>query len=83
MSHPGRLAWAREPVPVTTEATNLSSTARAELGREVHATVRFTPADTGMVKWGEYPRLVRVGVGEETAEVRNFAADPSRDKKIV
>jgi CRISPR-associated endonuclease/helicase Cas3 len=38
--------------------------------------------DTSEDGWGAYPRLVRVGVGVEAAEVRNFAADPSRDKKI-
>lgn len=32
--------------------------------------------------WGDYPRLVTVGVDAGVADVRNFDADPKRDEKI-
>lgn len=65
----------------------LSATLPAEKREKLLAAYSGNPVtpkrfDTREDGWGEYPRLVTVGVGEEVAEVRTFAADPTRDKKI-
>ena len=69
--------------PVVLLSATLPAEKRVKL-LEAYCGSAVTPklSDTNEDGWGEYPRLVSVGVGGSRAEVRNFAADPTRKKKI-
>jgi CRISPR-associated endonuclease/helicase Cas3 len=60
--------------PVVLLSATLPAEKRIEL-LESYAGTSITPTKG----WGEYPRIVSVGVGDETAEVQNFAASGTKE----